>query len=81
MRRAKGLGVESSGGGGDNRHEPIVLSMKPAVVLGHLRAVGPVERVFITGVLRAPPADRMHDDEVKRQPGMETSPLPLRLAT
>jgi hypothetical protein len=58
--------VESSGGGGDNRLEPIVLSLKPAVVLGHLGAAGPVERVFVTGVLRVPPADRMHDGEIKR---------------
>jgi len=57
--------VECSGGGGDNRHEPVVLRSKPLVVLGHLGAVGPVERVIVTGVLRAPPADRMHDGEIK----------------
>jgi hypothetical protein len=39
------------------------------VVLGHLGAVGPVERVLVTGVLRAPPADRVYDGEIKRQTG------------
>jgi hypothetical protein len=53
--------VESSGGGGDNRYEPVVLSLKPLVVLDHLGAVGPVERVLVTGVFRAPPADRVND--------------------
>ena len=61
--------MESSGGGGDIRHEPVVLSLKPLVVLGHLGAVGPVERVLVTGVLRAPPADRVYDGEIKRQTG------------
>jgi hypothetical protein len=36
---AQCLGVESSGCGGDNRNEPVVLSLKPLVVLGHLGAV------------------------------------------
>jgi hypothetical protein len=63
------LRVESCGGGGDNRHDPVVLSLKSLVVLGHLGAVGPVERVLVTGVLRAPPADRVHDGEIKRQTG------------
>ena len=35
----------------------------------HLGAVGPVERVLFTGVLRAPPADRVCDGEIKRQTG------------
>jgi hypothetical protein len=45
--------VESSGCGGGHRHEPVVLSLKPLVVLGHLGAVGPVERVLFAGVLRS----------------------------
>ena len=61
--------MELSGGGGDNRHEPVVLSLKPLVVLGHLGAVGPVERILVVGVPRVSPADRMHDGEVKRQAG------------
>jgi hypothetical protein len=69
VEEAQCLGVESPGGGGDNRHEPVVLSLKPSVVLDHLSAVGPVERVLVTGVLRAPPADRMHDGEIQRQTG------------
>ena len=36
---------------------------------GHLGAVGHVERVLITDVLRAPPADRVYDGEIKRQTG------------
>jgi hypothetical protein len=63
VEEAQCLGAESSGGGGDKRHEPVFLSFKPLVVLGHLGAVGPVERVLVTGILRAPPADRMHDSE------------------
>ena len=39
------LGVESSGCGGDHRHEPVVLSLKPLVVLGHLGAKAGVELV------------------------------------
>jgi len=37
--------VESSGCGGDHRHEPVVLSLKPLVVLGHLGAKAGVELV------------------------------------
>ena len=65
----QGLRVELSGGGGGDRHEPVVLGLKPPVVLGHLAALGPVERVLVIGVLCAPPANRMHDGEVKRQAG------------
>jgi hypothetical protein len=36
-------------------------------MLGHLGAVGLEERVLVTGVLRAPPADRVYDGEIKRQ--------------
>jgi len=36
-------------------------------MLGHLGAVGLEERVLVTGVLRAPPADRVCDGEIKRQ--------------
>ena len=61
------LRVESSGCVGDHRHEPVVLSLKPLVMLGHIDAVGPVGRVLVTGVLRAPPADRVYDGEIKRQ--------------
>ena len=43
VEEAQCLGVESSRGGGENRHEPVVLSLKPLVVLGHHGAVGPVE--------------------------------------
>jgi len=39
------------------------------VVLGHLGAVGLVERVLVIGVLCVPPANGMHDGEVKRQAG------------
>ena len=42
VKEAQCLGVESSEGGGDNRHEPVVLSLKPSVVLGHLGAIGPL---------------------------------------
>jgi hypothetical protein len=54
VEEAQCLGVESSGCGGDHRHESVVLSMKPLVVLGHLGAVGPVQRILfmITGVPR-----------------------------
>ena len=54
VEEAHCLGVKSPGGGGDNRHEPVVLSLKPLVVLGHLGAVGPVQRILfmITGVPR-----------------------------
>jgi len=69
VEEAHCLRVESPGGGGDNRHEPVVLSLKPRVLLGHLGAVGPVEHVLVTGVLCAPPADRVHDGEIKRQTG------------
>ena len=69
VEEAQRRGVELSGGRGDDRHEPVVLSLKPVVVLGHLGAVGPVGRVLVAGVLGAPPADRMHDGEVKRQAG------------
>ena len=69
VEEAQCLGVEFSGGRGDDRHEPVVLSLKPLVVLGHLGAVGPVECVLVAGVLRASPADRMHDCEVERQAG------------
>jgi len=31
--------VEFSGGRGDDRHEPVVLSLKPLVVLGHRGAL------------------------------------------
>ena len=58
VEEAQCLGVESSGGGGDNRHEPVVLSLMPLVVLGRLGAVGPLERVLVTRVLRAPPWER-----------------------
>ena len=37
------------------------------VVLGHLGAVGLVERVLVIGVLSASPANGMHDGEVERQ--------------
>ena len=43
VEEAQCLRVESSGRGGDHRHEPVVLSLKPLVVLGHHGAVGPVE--------------------------------------
>ena len=69
VEEAQCLGVECSGGCGDDRHEPVVLSLKPLVVLGHLGAVGPVECVLVAGVLRASLADRMHDCEVERQAG------------
>ena len=36
VEEAHCLRVESPGRGGDNRHEPVVLSQKPLVVLGHL---------------------------------------------
>ena len=36
----------------------LLLSLKPLVRFGHLGAVGPVERVLVAGVLRAPPVDR-----------------------
>jgi hypothetical protein len=39
-------------------HEPVVLGLKPLVALGHLGAVGLVERVLVIGVLCAPPANR-----------------------
>jgi len=69
VEEAKCLRVESSGCGGDHRHEPVVLGLKPLVVLGHLGTVGPVENVLVAGVLRAPPADRVYDGEIKRQSG------------
>jgi hypothetical protein len=39
VEELQGLRVELSGGGGDNRHEPAVLGLKPLVVLGHLGAI------------------------------------------
>ena len=60
VEEAQCLGVESPGGGGDNRHEPVVLSLKPLVVLGHLGAVGLVERFLVTGVLRTHPLSRSY---------------------
>jgi hypothetical protein len=69
VEEPQGLRVELSGGGGGDRHEPVVLGLKPLVVLGHLGAVGLVERVLAIGVLRAPPANGVHDGEVKRQAG------------
>ena len=45
VEEAQCLGVESSGCGGDHRHEPVVLSLKPLVVLGHLGAKAGVELV------------------------------------
>jgi hypothetical protein len=54
VEEAQCLGVESSG-------------LKPLVKLGDLGAVSPVVRVLVTGVLRAPPADRVCDGEIKRQ--------------
>jgi hypothetical protein len=59
--------VVSSGCVGNHRHEPVVLSLKPLVMLGHLGAVGSKERVLVTGTLRTPPADRVYDGELKRQ--------------
>ena len=53
VEEAQRRGVELSGGRGDDRHEPVVLSLKPVVVLGHLGAVGPVGRVLVAGVLGA----------------------------
>ena len=41
VEEPQGLRVELSGGGGGDRHEPVVLALKPPVVLGHLGAVGP----------------------------------------
>ena len=38
VEEAQCLGLESSGCGGDHRHEPVLLSLKPLVVLGHLGA-------------------------------------------
>ena len=61
MEEAQCLRVESSGRVGDHMHKPVGLSLKPLVMLGQLGAVGPVERVLVTGVLRAPPADRVND--------------------
>ena len=52
VEEPQGLRVELSGGGGGDRHEPVVLGLKPLVVLGHL-----VERVLVIGVLCAPPAN------------------------
>ena len=49
VEEPQGLRVELSGGGGGDRHEPVVLGLKPPVVLGHLGAVGPVERVLVIG--------------------------------
>ena len=43
VEEAQCRGVELSGGRGDDRHEPVVLGLKPLVVLGHHGAVGPVE--------------------------------------
>ena len=57
VEEPQGLRVELSGGGGGDRHEPVVLALKPPVVLGHLAALGPVERVLVIGVLCAPPAN------------------------
>jgi hypothetical protein len=42
VEEAQGLGAESPGCCGDHRHEPVVLSLKPLVVLGDLVAVGPL---------------------------------------
>ena len=67
MEEAQCLRVESSGRVGDHMHKPVGLSLKPLVMLGQLGAVGPVERVLVTGVLRAPPVDRVYDGEIKRQ--------------
>ena len=53
VEEAQCLGVEFSGGRGDDRHEPVVLSLKPLMVLGHLGAVGLVECLLVAGVLRA----------------------------
>ena len=36
-------------------------------MIGHLGAIGPVERVPVTGVLCAPPADRVYNGEIKSQ--------------
>jgi len=36
VEEAQCLGMESSGCGGDHRHEAVVLSLKPLVVLGQL---------------------------------------------
>ena len=72
VEEAKCLRVESSGCGGDHRHEPVVLGLKPLVVLGHLGTVGPVERVFV-GVCHTPPADGVHNSEVKRRPSCAPS--------
>ena len=43
VEEAHCLGVESPGCGGDHRHEPVVLGLKPLVMLGHLGAAGLVE--------------------------------------
>ena len=64
VEEEQGLGVESPRYDGDHRHEPVVISLKPLIMIGHLGAVGPVERA---GVLRAPPVDRVYDGEIKRQ--------------
>ena len=61
VEEAQCLGVEFSGGRGDDRHEPVVLSLKPLVVLGHLGAVGPVECVLV--------AD-LQDDGLRLLPGV-----------
>ena len=46
VKEAQGCRVESSGRVGDHRHEPVVLSVQPLVILCHLGAVGLVERVL-----------------------------------
>jgi hypothetical protein len=46
--------VELTGGGGGDRHEPVVLGLEPLVVLGHLGAEGLVERVLVKGVIFQP---------------------------
>ena len=43
-----------------------MVAVKPLVVLGHLGAEGLVERVLVKAVLRASPANGMHDGEVER---------------
>ena len=55
VEEPQGLRMERTSGGGSDRHEPVVLGLKPLVVLGHLGAEGLVERVLVKGVLRASP--------------------------
>ena len=42
VKEAQSRGVERSGGGDDHWYEPVVLGLKPPVVLGHLGAIGPL---------------------------------------